>query len=130
RLPLPDWRRELVALADRVLPNSMAEARQLVRYCGADPDRLRVVPNGVDERFAAVASSRPRDRVLYVGRIEPRKNVLGLIRALRPMELPLEIIGGVVPGHEGYARACRESSGRLVTFCDRWPHQHRAARDT
>jgi glycosyltransferase involved in cell wall biosynthesis len=129
RLPVPDWRRELVALADRVLPNSMAEARQLVRYCGADPERVRVVPNGVDERFAAVSQSWPRDRVLYVGRIEPRKNVLGLIRALRPMGLPLEVIGGVVPAQEPYARACREAGGKLVTFLDRLPHDHPALED-
>lgn len=129
RRRLPDWRRELVSLADRILPNSLAEGRQLVRYCGADPERLRVVPNGVDERFAAVASSGPRDRVLYVGRIEPRKNVLGLVRALRPMRVPLEVIGGVVPGHESYARACRAAGEGFVTWLDRVPHDHPALED-
>ena len=38
--------------------------------------------------------------VLSVGRIEPRKNTLGLIRALRGLGLPLVVIGEAPPGCE------------------------------
>ncbi|MFO0956203.1 MAG: glycosyltransferase [Isosphaeraceae bacterium] len=105
--PIPDWRRELVALADRLLPNSRAEAGQAVRYLGADRGRIRVVPNGVEARFGAIEPATGRDRVLFVGRIEPRKNLLGLIRAVRPTGLPLEVVGAVPPGREDYAGRCR-----------------------
>ncbi|MBX6315408.1 MAG: glycosyltransferase family 4 protein, partial [Isosphaeraceae bacterium] len=108
----PRWasgRRELLGLADAILPNSEAEAQQLVRLFGADRGRIHTVPNGVEERFASGDPSMFREAigeeefVLYVGRIEPRKNVLGLIRGMRGVGRTLVVIGDAVPGHEGYA---------------------------
>ena len=52
----PGWRRELLELADALLPNSRAEARQLVRLFGADRARIHVVPNGVEPRFATATA--------------------------------------------------------------------------
>ncbi len=48
----PSWRRDLLRAADVILPNSQAEGDQLVRWFGADPAKIRPVPNGVEERFA------------------------------------------------------------------------------
>src|SRR6185312_14841524 len=96
---LPSWRKELIDLAAAILPNSEAEARQLIRLFRARSRRIHVVPNGVDTRFRSVrGSERAADYVLYVGRIEPRKNVLGLVRATRTCRLPLVVIGDPVPG--------------------------------
>jgi glycosyltransferase involved in cell wall biosynthesis len=109
----PGWRRELLGLADAILPNSQAEARQLIHLFGALHKRMHVVPNGVDERFAQADPSDFRtlqgdaEFVLYVGRIEPRKNVLGLVHATQDARLPLVVLGDPVPGHERYAQACR-----------------------
>lgn len=109
----PTWRRDLLRLADAVVPNSRAEARQLVNLFAANPARIRIVPNGVEPRFGAATPDLFRERhgegefVLYVGRIEPRKNVLGLVNAARASGLRLVAIGDPPPGHEGYFRQCR-----------------------
>ncbi|HWE35881.1 MAG TPA: glycosyltransferase [Isosphaeraceae bacterium] len=122
------WRRELLDIADAILPNSTAEGRQLARLFGADPRKLRVVPNGVEARFAHADPSAFRSRfgagefVLYVGRIEPRKNVRNLIRACALAGLPLVVLGDAVPGHAGYLDACRRDGAGRVRFLPRVEH--------
>lgn len=109
----PRWKRQLLTLADAILPNSWTEGRQLVSLFGVDPARVIPVPNGLDPRFLGASPDLFRRRlgnapfVLFVGRIEPRKNVMGLIRAVRSAGLPLTVIGEPPPGHESYAVACR-----------------------
>ncbi len=118
----PSWRRALLELADAILPNSHAEARQLVRYFGSRPQRIHVVPNGVSPRFADASAELFRsahganDFVLFVGRIEPRKNVLGLVRAARSKGLPLVVIGAPPPGFEDYAATCRRVGESAVRW--------------
>ncbi len=124
----PGWRRELLTLADAIVPNSRAEARQLVRLFGANPNTIYVVPNGVQPGFAngdpALFLDRfgSREFVLSVGRIEPRKNMLGLIEALRPTGLPLVVIGDAPPVHARYARACRQAGTDFVHWLGGMDH--------
>lgn len=49
-----------------------------------DPDRIAVVPNGVDEsfRYTGVRSLSKKPRLLFVGRLTVQKNVSLLLRAL------------------------------------------------
>lgn len=122
---LPSWRRELLGLADAVLPNSRAEARQLTRLFGVDPRRIHVVPNGVS---ADLLEAGPElfwrqvgrfDFVFFAGRIEPRKNPLGLIQALAAARLPIVIAGGAPAGREEYAKLCRQAGGDQVLWLGR-----------
>ncbi len=125
---LPGWRRELLDLAAAVLPNSPAEAVQLARLFAVDRRKLRVVPNGVRaamgwesaERFRRYWGDQPF--VLTVGRIEPRKNPLGLIRAVRALGLPLVVIGQAPPRFEDYARECRRAGGDGVSWLGQLDH--------
>jgi glycosyltransferase involved in cell wall biosynthesis len=125
---LPTWRRELLHLADAILPNSRAEANQLARLFGVAPARLRVVPNGVLPAFGTAEPELFHERwgpdpyVLSVGRIEPRKNTLGLIRAVRRLGLRLVVIGEPAPGCHDYAQQCRRAGGDLVTWLGRLEH--------
>jgi glycosyltransferase involved in cell wall biosynthesis len=111
------WRDALLHEADVILPNSYQEAEQLKRYFRTRDEQIHVVPNGVDARFEFAngdlfrSTYHVHDFVLYAGRIEPRKNVLGLIKSARMADLPVVIIGGAPPGHEGYLDACRRAGG-------------------
>jgi len=125
---IPSWRRELLRLADLVLPNSRSEATQLVRLFGVARERIRVVPNGVLPAAGVASPKLFRERwpggpfVLSVGRIEPRKNTLGLIRALGPLELPLVLIGEAPPRHRRYEHECRRAGGDGLVWLGRLDH--------
>jgi glycosyltransferase involved in cell wall biosynthesis len=125
---IPSWRRELLSLADIVLPNSLSEATQLVRLFGVARERVHTVPNGV---LSTVASASPGlfqehfgadPFVLSVGRIEPRKNTLALIRAIRALGLPLVVIGEAHPAFAHFARDCRRAGGDEVVWLGRVDH--------
>jgi glycosyltransferase involved in cell wall biosynthesis len=125
---VPSWRRELLHLANFVLPNSRSEAAQMVRLFGVDPERIRVVPNGVLHSAGSAGPEVFRRSwpvepfVLSVGRIEPRKNTLGLIRAVRPLGLPLVVIGEGRPGHRRYEDDCRRAGGDSVVWLGQLDH--------
>ena len=121
--------KRIVRMADVLLPNSLAEASALERVFGVSQKKIFVVPNGVDKRFA---KARPddfeskfglRDFVLYVGRIEPRKNVLSLIRAMGKIDRKLVVIGKETPESLAYGRKCREEAGDNVLFLKPLPHE-------
>jgi glycosyltransferase involved in cell wall biosynthesis len=121
--------RRLVWMADVLLPNSLAEAAALEKLFGVSPKKILVVPNGVDKRFAA---ARPdafekrfglQDFVLYVGRIEPRKNVLSLIRAMKGIDRKLVVIGKATPESEEYEKKCKAEAGGNVLFIEPLPHE-------
>ena len=125
---LPSWRRRLYDNADMLLPNSQAEADQLTRYFGTPRDRIAVVPNGADPRFAHAAPDAFSDVVpyrgfaLYAGRIEPRKNQLGFLKAMQGSHAPIVILGDAAPGHEDYLRRCRQAAGSRTRFVSRMAH--------
>jgi glycosyltransferase involved in cell wall biosynthesis len=125
---VPSWRRELLRLADLALPNSRSEANQLVRLFAIPKERIRVVPNGVLPSVASASPELFRSQwsaepfVLSVGRIEPRKNTLGLIRALDGLGLPLVVIGKAPPGCEDYELRCRSAGRGRVSWLGQLDH--------
>lgn len=103
--------------ADLLLPNSEGEAMSIRRDLGvATP--MAVVPNGVDpERFEQPGLPfEERDTVLAVGRMDPHKNQLGLIRALQGTGKKLVIAGYEHPDHAAYIRQCRDEGAGWVEF--------------
>ncbi len=126
----PSWRRRLYHACDRLLPNSLAEATQLQRLFQVPAARIRAVPNGADERFAsgdptlaheAIGLNEPF--VLYCGRIEPRKNQLGFLQAMRGTDVPIVIVGDAVAGEQAYLAECRRIAGPRVTFLGHVEHE-------
>lgn len=125
---MPSGRRSMFLTSDMIVPNSLNEARQISRLFAVGMDKMFVVPNGVDEDFM---ESRPeefvkkyglKDFVLSVGRIEPRKNQLNLIRAMKGIDADLVIVGNTVSGYEWYRDLCTKEADRRVHFIEGLSH--------
>ncbi len=119
---------EIVKMANILLPNSEAEARVLEKQFGVGKEKIQVVYNGVDKRFASATPELfekkfgLKDFVLYVGRIEERKNVLSLVKTMNGIDETLVVVGKAKKGSECYFRKCREEAGDNVKFLDPIPH--------
>ena len=86
----------LVAIeSDAVIAISAAEARTVVERCGADPERVVIVPPGVDRGIFHAGSplvepvQNPRGYLLYAARLQPLKGPDLAIGALA--EVPSEL---------------------------------------
>ncbi len=107
---------EVMQFADRLIAATPQERAQMVWLYGAEPDKISVVPCGVDLNLfhpipqdeAKRVLGLPLDRciILFVGRIEPLKGIDTLLRAIALLapempcwreELAVVIIGGA-PG--------------------------------
>jgi len=111
--------REIVEAASLLLPNSNAELELLRGHFGPD-FRARVVPNGVDAAACHEAcrefSGVRVDHVVCVGHFDPRKNQLGLIRALCDVDTPVVFVGGPREMHGRYYRTCRRQARHGMQF--------------
>lgn len=125
--PIDEIRAQL-SLADVIVTNSEMESDQLARILEIPRDRFVAVFNGFDPRFAA-ADPRPfREKfgvfgsfVLNVANIEPRKNQLGLVRALKGTGLPLVLIGS--PRDRAYADQVLAEGGDQVRYLGAFEHE-------
>lgn len=72
--------------ADLVITVSQAAAAEIIAHTTIPAERIRVVPNGVDPVVVDPAAAAPgradRPYVLWVGSLEPRKNVRTLVAAM------------------------------------------------
>lgn len=118
---LKNWlQRKAAAKADHVIAVSNFSITELVDYFGADPNRISVVPNGVDPEWLQapdpdqVAATLAEHGLtpgyfLFVGTTQPRKNVPRLVAAYRKLpaavraERALVVVGA--PGNTGIADA-------------------------
>jgi len=115
---------EIMSCADVVLANAEAEADQLIEFYDCDPERIEIVPPGVDHalfspgnqagaRWALRTDDR-RPLLLFIGRIQPLKGVDVAIETLARIERTdarLWIVGGA-SGDKGDAEVIR--TNRLI----------------
>ncbi|MDH5185786.1 MAG: glycosyltransferase [candidate division WOR-3 bacterium] len=106
---------ELCDRAKIITPNTNQEADLLVKGLKVKEKKIKILPNGVEERFynadpkPFVDKYKLKDFILYVGHIGwQRKNLLGLIKALARIDHPVVFIGPVLD--TDYARICLEEA--------------------
>lgn len=115
--------------ADVLSLNACGERSSIVEDLGVDTPSV-VVPNAVDPDLFPQTDQESRARpvdVVMVGRIEPHKNQLGLINAMRGKGRCPAIIGADHPHHTMYAdQSVSQGRGGLGRL--RWPDSSRRAR--
>lgn len=103
--------KKTVEYADRIIADSCATADDLMLLLKVSEDIIDVVPLGVDKQYAPADQSE-QDRVrekyslpdeffLYVGTIEPRKNIEGIVEAFTSIahRVPHDL---VIAGRDGW----------------------------
>ena len=106
-----------IARASRVIAISEYARRGAVERLGADPERVDVVLHGVDtERYTPAETQPDHDPfVLFVGTLEPRKNVASLVLAWDELDVPQRL---VIAGQRGWGMT---SLDRVIAEASRPP---------
>lgn len=105
-------------IADVLAPHSSFNSRWQLR-CGAAADRIRTMYNGIDPADFPVAQGEPDEpTIVFVGRIDPLKDLHTLIRAFALVreQLPaarLRMFGPVSAGCDDYYRSCLQLIAHL-----------------
>ena len=83
-------------LADHIISISEATKADLINFFGIKEDKISVIYPGIDVVFSKLQQQKldeikikfklPRDYILYVGNIEPRKNILKLAQAFNSLQ--------------------------------------------
>lgn len=86
--------------------DSEATKRDMIKCWGVGPEKIQVVHLAPRPGFRKATIEKSRSYLLFVGTIEPRKNIAGLIRAYRSLpaslreDHPLFLAGGIGWGNE------------------------------
>jgi len=83
----------VVRAARRVIAVSEFTRRELVELLRAPEEKIRVVPNGVADVFAATGARADGEYALAVGTLEPRKNLARAREAARLAGVELRVVG-------------------------------------
>lgn len=81
-----------VRVADKIITVSQSSKNDVVRLLKVPADKVEVIYNGTDESFRVVEDPAvldacrrkhklPEEFIMYLGTLEPRKNIVGLIKA-------------------------------------------------
>jgi D-inositol-3-phosphate glycosyltransferase len=138
-----DTERQIMRQADALIASTPAERIQLMWLYGADMQKIKVIPPGVDtQQFCPIPQDEAREKIgipttdrllVFAGRIEPLKGIDTLLRSLPLVKqslgddgnrLCVSIIGGDLGGAEqddaevGRLKELREALGlaEFVTF--------------
>ena len=120
--------KKILSLSDMITPDSMIEGRLLQKDFGISLRKVFPVPCGVDEKFYGAKPDEFYDKyklenfILYVGRIDPRKNLLDLIKIMNKINIPLVLIGAKNQEYLTYYENCLKIANKNIHFIDHMDH--------
>jgi glycosyltransferase involved in cell wall biosynthesis len=111
----------VLSAARRIIAVSEFTRRELVELLRVPDDKIRVVPNGIDDEFTRDGPAAEGEYVLAVGTLEPRKNLERLVEAARRNHVELRVVGargwgGVELGGNGVRWLGEVSDADLATL--------------
>ena len=122
RNPLQEatWRtrvRAAIRCTEALITVSESSSETLQEVFGLDAARIHVIPHGIDiGQFATptvctseVREQLPSEYLLYLGNVEPRKNLIELVNAVDHLEIPLVVAGRTAWNAEGIEQRIAES---------------------
>jgi len=99
--------KEVLSGAAAVLPNSKLEAEAIQKDFGLKIE-YTIVPNAIDKIFCATEGegnkTLRKEGVICIGNYIERKNQIALIKAMQGLQIPLVLVGSVVPTYIKYYR--------------------------
>jgi len=115
---------EIACSADSIVVWTDDEKQAIVNFCDITPEKVSVIPPGVDlSRFRPMSQQQSRDylgygegkNILFVGRLEPLKGLDILFRAVASLENIDDITLNIVGGDENSLEKARlqELAGRM-----------------
>lgn len=120
--------KKMLDMADVLFPDTWMEGNLLAKQFKIPKEKIFPVPHGVDKRFMHATPDefeekyKLKDFILFVGRIDVRKNVLNLIKALKGTDIPLVIIGNCEPHLQDYFNECKKEADENVHFLGTLDH--------
>ncbi|MFC2114967.1 glycosyltransferase family 4 protein [Bacteroidota bacterium] len=122
--------------ANRIIAISEQTSMDIQEYFGTSPDRIDVVYQGCDPAFYISVDDKdkirltekyslPQTFLLYVGTIEPRKNLLGIVQAMHmdSLDIPLIVIGRPTHYLEKVRQFIAENSMKNISFLQNVPNE-------
>jgi glycosyltransferase involved in cell wall biosynthesis len=115
--------------ATHLIAISESTKQDLVQHSKVDPERITVVPHGVDDQFQVLpednveryrrAARLPARFLLYVGTIQPRKNLLKLISAFERVTAVDDDLQLVLAGRPGWMSKPIQERARVSPLAHR-----------
>ncbi len=117
-------------LADHLVVLGSIEQRMLVDAFLVPPPKISIVQNGIGEEFFRATPEAFLERwpqlrrpfVLHTGLIGDVKNQLGLVRALKGVDVEVVLVGQAVASARDYLAACLTEGGDRVHYLGELPH--------
>ncbi len=100
-----------ISKADVIIVPSNSTKKDILHYCGIKSSKVKIVNYGVERRFRPIGdveayrleNSLPLKMILNIGTLEPRKNVISLIRAFKKLKVKgLKDYKLVIVGDKGW----------------------------